>query len=185
MRSRKKAIVGIWRTNRDASWYSFLVHYLCLLPSRLSELFIVYDLFLLPISQCNSGIIILGCCGCSATALPCLCTRRSPQRLPDKCTWIHNTCGRGLYIDLLIPPRPHCDMNSMLHQFKCVMSPTRTGSSTYHIYDMVQHIAGKGQIWEAVKKDHYEWISVDLSLLMKIVVPGCFPTENYLACRWA
>lgn len=146
-RTREREIkVNTWRRYRDASCYSFLVYSTCLLPSRISELLIAYDLFLLPISQCSSCISTPGCCGCSATALPYLCTRRSPQRLPDKCTLIHNTCGRGLYIDSLIPPRPHCNMNSMLHQFKCVMSPTRTDSSTYHIYDMLQHIAGQGKI---------------------------------------
>lgn len=114
----------------------------CLLISGLSELFIVYDLFPLPISQCSRRIRVPGCCSYSATALPCLCTQRSPQRLPDKCTLIHNTCGTGLYIDPLILPRPHCNMNSMLHQFKYAMSPAWTGSSTYHIYDMLQPIAG-------------------------------------------
>lgn len=136
------------KETRHASCYSIPVHCTCLLPSRLSELFIVCDLFLLLISQCSSSISTLGCCGCSTTALPCLCTQRSPQRLPDKCTLIHNTCATGLYIDPLIPPRPHCNMNSMLHQFKCEMSPTWTGSSTYHIYDMLRHIAGQGKYQE-------------------------------------
>lgn len=133
--------------------------------------------FSFPWSQCSSSSIsssisIPGCCGCSTAALPCLCSRRSPQRLPDKCTLIHNTCGEGLYIDSLIPPRPHCNMNSMLHQFKCVMSLGRTGSSTYHIYDMLQHIAGAGKISEAKKKKKldYGWTSVDFSLLMRRVV---------------
>lgn len=82
--------------------------------------------FSFPVSLGSSCISILGWFGCSVTALPCLCTRWSPQRLPDKCTLIHNTCGGGLYIDWLIPPWPHCDMNSVLHQFKCVVSPTHT-----------------------------------------------------------
>lgn len=130
-----------------------------------------------PSHQCSSSISKLGCCGCSTTALPCLCTRRSPQRLPDKCTLIHNTCDGGLYIDSLIPPRPHCNMNSMLHQFKCVMSPRQTGSSTYHIYDMLQHIAGPRKnirSWKK-KRNGYGWAYVDFSLLMRRVIfrPAC------------
>lgn len=162
--------VSTWRRHRDAACYSFLVSCTCRLPSRISELFIVYDLFLLPIIRSTSSISILACCGWNATASPCLCTRRSPKRLPDKCTLIHNTCDGGLYIDSLIPPRPRCNMNFMLHQFKCVMSPIRAGSSTYHIYDMLQHIAGPRKISEAEKRYDYGWTSVDFSLLIRRLV---------------
>lgn len=149
--------------------YSSLVYCTWLLPSRLSELFIVNDLFLLPISQCSSSITILGYCGYSATASPYPCTKGSPQRLSDKCTLIHNTC-RGLYIDGLIPPRPHCNMNSTERQFKCVMSPTRTRSSTYHIYDMLRHIAGPEKIWKAGERKKIRIMSGPVwtfSLLMR------------------
>lgn len=135
-----------------------------------------------PSHQCSSSISKLGCCGCSTTALPCLCTRRSPQRLPDKCTLIHNTCDGGLYIDSLIPPRPHCNMNSMLHQFKCVMSPRQTGSSTYHIYDMLQHIAGPGKNIRSWKKKK-EWLWLGLCGFFIINEESNFqarlPIENY------
>lgn len=33
-------------------------------------------------------------------------------------------------------------MNSTAHQFKYVMTPARTGSTAYHIYDKLQSIAG-------------------------------------------
>lgn len=66
----------------------------------------------------------------------------------------------GLYIDWLIPPRPCRDMNSMLHQFKCVMS------LFYLSY-----------IWH----DQADcWITVDFSVLMRMVAFwGCLPTEYY------
>lgn len=180
MRERKREIkVSEWGRHRDASCYSILVYQACLLPSRPSELFIEYDLFLLLISQCSSRISILGQCSRSATALPRLCTQRSPRRLPDKCTLIHNTCGAGLYIDSLIPPRPRCNMNSMLHQFKCVMSPAWTGSSTYHIYDMLQHIAGQGKISGAEIKVRLETDRSGFFIINEgRCVQDCLPIEN-------
>lgn len=127
--------VSTWRMHREASCYSFLVNCTHLPPSQLSELFIVNDLFLLPFfpeQHLYTGAVVAA----APTALPsCLCTQRSPQWLSDKCTLIHNTCSWGLYIDSLIPLWPQCNMNSMLYQFKCVMTPARTGSTTYHIYD--------------------------------------------------
>ena len=158
---------------------SWTAHVYCH-PSYQSSL-LCMTCFSFPSSSAPSGVSILGCCGCSATALPCLCAPRSPKRLPDKCTLIHNTRDGGLYIDSLIPPRPRCNMNFILHQFKCVMSPTRTGSSTYHIYDMLQHIARPGKISEAEKKKVRLWVDQCGFFIINEETSSlsCFPIENY------
>lgn len=115
---------------------------------------------------------------------PPLChafARRSPQRLADKCTSIHNTCGGGFIYRLAnSPPRPRRNTNSVLHQFKCVMSPTWTCASTYHIYDMLRHIAGPGKISEPGNgRTAVESFIINEGSNFQ----HCFPIENYRSIR--
>lgn len=140
---------------------SSTVHVFCHQSYKSSSLWVTY--FSFP----SAGAVAASVCRCSnssLTTLPCWCTQRSPMRLSDKCTIAHNTCSTGLYIDLLICPRSHCNINSTPHQFQSAMSPMRTLSCTYQIYDNNRLVSGIKKTTRSGGKWGYE--STRLGLLM-------------------